>query len=166
MKIRNAIAADVPLICAIESEPEFREFVGRWLEQEHSQALASPDAAYLIAEDDAGEPVGFAILLGLQSEHKSLELKRLVVTTPGQGTGTALLRAAAERAFVRHSAHRLWLDVFATNARARHVYQTFGFRTEGVLRDAIYREGEYHSLVVMSLLAEEYSASRPPDSGT
>jgi RimJ/RimL family protein N-acetyltransferase len=164
MKFRNAAAADAPLLCAMEGKPEFRAFVGRWSESEHLYALADPDAAYLIAEDDAGEIVGFAILLGLQSEHKSLELKRLVAATPGRGTGRALLHAAAERAFVQHLAHRLWLDVLTTNDRAQHVYHAFGFRTEGILRDAIYRDGEYHSLVVMSLLAEEYYATRPPAS--
>jgi RimJ/RimL family protein N-acetyltransferase len=165
MKFRSAAVADVPHIRAMESKPEFREFVGRWSEEEHLSTLGNPDAAYIVAEDDAGETVGFAILLGLQSEHRSLELKRLVAATPGQGTGKFLLNAAAETAFVLHLAHRLWLDVFTTNGRARHVYQAFGFRTEGTLRDAIYRDGKYHSLVIMSLLAHEYYAARPPVPG-
>ena len=31
-----------------------------------------------------------------------------------------------------------------------------GFREEGIMRDAIYRDGAYHSLVLMSLLESEY----------
>jgi RimJ/RimL family protein N-acetyltransferase len=42
------------------------------------------------------------------------------------------------------------------NDRALHVYEAFGFRKEGVMRDAIYRDGTYHSLVLMSMLNCEY----------
>jgi RimJ/RimL family protein N-acetyltransferase len=44
------------------------------------------------------------------------------------------------------------------NDRARHVYESFGFREEGIMRDAIYRDGTYHSLVLMSLLDGEYQS--------
>jgi RimJ/RimL family protein N-acetyltransferase len=35
----------------------------------------------------------------------------------------------------------------------------FGFRKEGVMRDAFYRDGAYHSLVLMSLLESEYRSN-------
>jgi RimJ/RimL family protein N-acetyltransferase len=46
--------------------------------------------------------------------------------------------------------------VFVTNDRARHLYENFGFRKEDIMRDVIYRDGAYHSLVLMSLLETEY----------
>jgi RimJ/RimL family protein N-acetyltransferase len=92
-----------------------------------------------------------------------VELKRIVVRTPNQGLGRQLLTEVAERAFGAHSAHRLFLDVFVTNDRARRVYENFGFRKEGIMRDVIYRDGAYHSLVLMSLLETEYrSESKAP----
>jgi diamine N-acetyltransferase len=109
-----------------------------------------------MAEDHPGQISAFAILQGLGSEHRSVELKRLVVGVSNQGTGRKLLIEVANRAFGEHRAHRLFLDVFVTNDRARHVYETFGFQKEGVMRDAIYRDGAYHSLVLMSLLESEY----------
>jgi RimJ/RimL family protein N-acetyltransferase len=84
--------------------------------------LADPGAAYLIAEDSTGEIAGFAILQGLLSEHRQVELKRLVVRTPNEGVGKKLLTEAVERAFGEYHAHRIFLDVFVTNERARHVY--------------------------------------------
>jgi diamine N-acetyltransferase len=79
-----------------------------------------------------------------------------VVGVPNRGTGRRLLTEVVERAFGEYGAHRLFLDVFVNNDRARHVYQTSGFREEGIMRDAIYRDGAYHSLVLMSLLESEY----------
>jgi diamine N-acetyltransferase len=156
MKFRSATPADIVQICALERLPEFRTLVGSWPEEEHRRLLADPTAAYLIAEDSPGEIAGFAILRGLRSEQRQVELKRLVVRTPNEGVGKKLLTEAVERAFGEHHAHRIFLDVFVTNERARDVYEKFGFRKEGIMRDAFYRDGTYHSLVLMSLLESEY----------
>ena len=156
MKFRNATQADIAQICALERLPEFRTFVGSWPEDQHMRMLADPDAVYFIAEDQTGRIAGFTIVQGLRSEHRQVELKRIVVRTPNQGVGKGLLTEVADRAFGEYSAHRLFLDVFATNERALHVYENFGFRKEGIMREAVYRDGTYHSLVLMSLLETEY----------
>jgi RimJ/RimL family protein N-acetyltransferase len=156
MRFRSATPADIAQICALEKLPEFRTLVGSWPEDQHRRLLADPTAAYIVVEDQPGQIAGFAILQGLLSEHRQVELKRLVVRTPNQGVGRKLLAEAADRAFGEHRAHRLFLDVFVTNGRARHVYENFGFRKEGIMRDAVYRDGTYHSLVLMSLLETEY----------
>jgi diamine N-acetyltransferase len=158
MRFRNATAADIPQICSLERRPEFRTMVGSWPEEQHLNMLADPGAVYIVGEDQPGQITGFAILQGLLSEHRALELKRIVIGAPDQGTGTRLLTEIANRAFGQYGAHRLYLDVFANNDRARHVYETFGFRKEGIMRDAIYRDGAYYSLVLMSLLETEYHA--------
>ena len=85
-------------------------------------------------------------------------LKRIAVRTPNRGCGKVLLEYAMSRAFLHHRAHRLWLDVFETNTRARSIYESYGFRYDGVLREAILRDGEYHTLALMSLLDREYTA--------
>jgi diamine N-acetyltransferase len=156
MRFRNATVTDIPQICALERLPEFRTMVGSWPEDQHLRMLADPGAAYIVAESQPGQIAGFAILQGLRSEHKAVEIKRLVVGVPNQGAGRRLLNEVVDRAFGEYGAHRLFLDVFVNNDRARHVYQTTGFREEGIMRDAIYRDGAYHSLVLMSLLESEY----------
>jgi diamine N-acetyltransferase len=158
MRFRIATAADIPQICSLERRPEFRTLVGSWPEDHHLQMLADPNAAYIVAEDPPRQIAGFAILQGILSEHRAVELKRIVIGAPNQGTGTRLLNEVADRAFGPYDAHRLYLDVFVNNDRARHVYETFGFRKEGIMRDAIFRDGAYYSLVLMSLLESEYHA--------
>lgn len=158
MTFRDATPADIPQICALERLPEFRTFVGSWPEAEHLRMLENPAVVYMVAEDQKGKVGACAILQGLGSEHRAVELKRLVVAIPNQGLGRKLLTRVVDRVFGEYRAHRLFLDVFVDNERARHVYETFGFRKEGVMRDAIYRDGAYHSLVLMSLLESEYQA--------
>jgi diamine N-acetyltransferase len=156
MKFRSATTADIAQICRLETLPQFRTFVGSWPPDEHLKNLADPDARYIVAENEQGNIAAFAILRGLLSEHRGVELKRFVVGIPNQGRGKRFLTEIVDRAFGEYGAHRLFLDVFVNNDRALHVYETFGFQKEGIMRDAIYRDETYHSLFLMSLLEGEY----------
>lgn len=54
--------------------------------------------------------------------------------------------------------HRVGLDVLAFNARARALYDSLGFVTEGRLREA-HRDGQYWADVyLMSVLEDDYRA--------
>jgi len=152
------VAADIPAIYNLEHRRELHAFIGRWTEEQHAKALADADFAYLVMESDAGDLEGYAILRGVVSEDRSIELKRIVVDAPGQGLGKKLLQFVAKRVFEDLHAHRLFLDVYETNPRAKWVYAAFGFQIEGVMRESSYRDGEYHSQVLMSLLDREYEA--------
>jgi diamine N-acetyltransferase len=158
MIIRAAMPADIPQIVAIEQIPEFRSYIGAWSTEEHLRAMADLDTEYIVASGEENAVDGFAILQGIQSDHHSLHLKRIAVRIPNRGLGRALLESVAARAFLDHHAHRLWLDVFETNTRARHIYEEYGFRYDGVMREAILRDGEYHTLALMSVLDREYTA--------
>jgi RimJ/RimL family protein N-acetyltransferase len=72
-----------------------------------------------------------------------------------------MLAGILDYVFRELKAHRLWLDVFETNTRAQHVYENLGFRHEGILREAIFRDGEFHNQRLMSILDREYEALRP-----
>jgi diamine N-acetyltransferase len=162
MTIRTAGPSDIPHIVAIEQIPEFRNYIGAWTGEEHRRALANPDTEYLVAPGQNGTVEAFAILQGIQSEHHSIHLKRIAVRMPNRGLGRVVLEYAMSRAFQHHRAHRFWLDVFETNVRARRIYEAYGFHYDGVLREAILLDGEYHTLALMSLLDREYTARQQP----
>ena len=100
--------------------------------------------------------VGFVILAGLQSEHRNIEFMRIVITEKGKGYGRAAVRRIKRHAFEELAAHRLWLDVKEHNTRARTLYEREGFRYEGTLRECLKGPDGFESLVVMSLLEQEY----------
>ncbi len=47
----------------------------------------------------------------------------------------------------------------ADNHPARRLYASAGFRTDGVLRDAMRVGGRQHTALLLSLLASEWAAS-------
>lgn len=156
VRLRPATNDDVPAIMDFERIPEFHTMVGIWSEEEHRRALHDPDVQYQMILHGTGAAAGFAILRGLTSPHRSIELKRFVIGAPGGGLGQRALRAVMDHVFVGLHAHRLWLDVFESNARAVHVYRKAGFQQEGTLREAIYRGGEFHTLLLLSMLDREF----------
>ncbi len=154
--LQPATIADVPRIMEFERIPEFHTFVGTWTEEEYLHAISDPDVECFIVLDASRQPAGFATLRGIQSPHRNIELKRFVIASPGEGRGQQALHALMAHAFQQLRAHRLWLDVFAENARALHVYRKAGFREDGVFREAVYRDGEFHTLLLFSMLDREY----------
>lgn len=158
LRLRPARSEDIPALMEMERIPDYHALIGNWSADEHRDRMASSDCRYLVAEPESGEMAGFAILRGLASPHRSIRLQRIVVALPEQGIGRFMLMGILSYVFGELKAHRLWLDVFAVNLRAQHVYESLGFRREGVLREAIFRDGEYHTQILMSMLDREYEA--------
>ena len=110
-------------------------------------------ADVLVAEDD-GRVVGFTALrqaIAIPSHQHVLEVAALAVDPAHQGLGAGrqLLAACAEQARDR-GARKLALRVLGTNQRARHLYESCGFRVEGVLPDEWYLGGRYVDDVLMA----------------
>lgn len=156
--LRPATEADIPFIMATERVPGFEWVVGQWDDATHLAAMAQADTAYFIGERN-GAPLGFAILLHVDDRWGNVLLKRIAVREPGAGFGRVFLDAVLRWTFARPKPYRLWLTVAPHNPRARHLYQSLGFRDEGVMRDAhVDPEGRRFSPFVMSVLRPEWEA--------
>jgi RimJ/RimL family protein N-acetyltransferase len=162
MRLRLATADDIPAILALERAPVARQFVGQWSEERHRTALASGDARYYVNETELGEVEAYAILRGVQEDSRSIELKRIVVAVPERGLGRRILSELMRVAFRELGAHRLFLDVYEDNVRARHLYESLGFHYEGVMREAAQRDGAWCNLHLMSILESEYDEHSSP----
>ncbi|MEM7226546.1 MAG: GNAT family protein [Pseudomonadota bacterium] len=161
MTLHTATAADIPWIMALEQRPENAPFVYVSDAAAHDAHRAGPNSVTLVFEE-AGARLGYAMLRGLASKARSVELMRIIVDQPGQGVGGRFLRALIAHVFGELGANRLWLDVFEDNARGRAAYRREGFVEEGILREAaLTTDGRLGSLVVMSILSRERAAPEP-----
>jgi len=160
MLLRPATPEDLAAIAALERSAAARPFVGQWDELRHRATLGGGDARYFVCADASGALEAYAILRGLNENSGAIELKRIVVARPNQGLGRRVLEELMRIVFEDLGAHRLFLDVFEDNARARHVYENAGFLYEGTLRDGARREGSYFNLNLMAMLESEYRSRR------
>jgi diamine N-acetyltransferase len=159
MRVRPAQIDDLGFILDLEWRPEMAPHITQWEEARHRALMDSPDTLHLVAEEDGGTRIGYAVLHGLTSPNSSIELARIGLTRPGEGLGQGFLEEIKSVSFNDQGANRLWLDVFPGNKRARRAYAKAGFIEEGTLREAYFHSGRYRSLVIMSVLRREYLGS-------
>ena len=77
----------------------------------------------------------------------------------GRGYGSAALTLMLRFAFQELDLQRVELNVLGNNAAAIRLYRRLGFRHEGALRSAVYRQGQRLDWLQMGLLREEWDES-------
>jgi len=84
-------------------------------------------------------------------------------TAWNKGCGTAALQETLRIGFGEMGLHRIHLTVFPKNERGLRCYQKCGFRQEGLERQAYLKGGQWHDIIRMALLREEWEEIyRPP----
>ena len=105
--------------------------------------------------------IGEVVLNDIDWTNKSASFRIALGATRhfGKGYGSEATRLLIDHGFRVLGLHRIELEVYDFNPRARHVYEKIGFVREGVRRDVLLWDGRYHSAIIMSILAPEYFAS-------
>lgn len=80
----------------------------------------------------------------------------------GQGVGSVLMAAALDLADNWLNLLRLELEVYSHNAPAIHLYEKFGFVSEGVKRKAVFGDGRYFDEQIMARLRHPEWYAAPP----
>ncbi len=157
IRLRPSGEEDLALVLELEADPDNAPFIIRWPADAHLAAISDPDRAHLMVEArDSHRAIGYLILAGLRSPHRSIEFVRVTLARKGEGYGRECLGAIKAMAFDSLGAHRLWLDVMSHNARAKALYLAEGFIEEGTLRESVEVDGRRVDLVVLSMLEREY----------
>jgi diamine N-acetyltransferase len=163
IRLRPTLLSDLEFVISVETDSHNLPFITPWDRTQHEGAVRFPDFRHFIVEiGEAYEPAGFVIVQGCRNQHRSVELKRIVLQPKGHGYGRACVRLLKLMAFRDLHAHRYWLDVKALNTRALRLYASEGFVEEGRLRESVRVTADgadgYDSLIVMSMLDREYQA--------
>lgn len=112
----------------------------------------------VICTQATNEAVGEVVLNNIDVINRSANV-RIAIFDPkdwGKGYGSEALSLMLDHGFGVLNLHRIELGVFTFNERAVHVYEKLGFKREGVLRDSLYYDHQYHDQILMSILASEW----------
>jgi RimJ/RimL family protein N-acetyltransferase len=74
----------------------------------------------------------------------------------GRGYGTDAVQTLSAWAFDTLNLNRVFLRVFADNARAIRCYEKVGYQHEGRLRQHVFNNGAYRDVLLMGLLRGEW----------
>ena len=123
-------------------------------------SLADQDRCFFLLIAPDGRIIGESVINEINWDLRSANLRTGIYQPAqrGKGIGTWMVETTRDFAFASLHLHRLGLDVFSFNPRARKVYEKAGFRLEGVLRDAVMDGGQYGDDILMAILEDEWRA--------
>lgn len=125
------------------------EIYGRW-------ASASDRIVWAILENAAGSSViGEAVLSDLNPDNLSCSFRIWTSGARGRGLGTQATRLVVQHGFDVVGLHRIELEVYDFNPRARHVYTKVGFKHEGTLREALRYDDGWVDAHLMAMLSSD-----------
>ncbi|MFG2826282.1 GNAT family N-acetyltransferase [Streptomyces sp. NPDC048434] len=142
-------------------DPETRRLTGTHhdftLEEMQAWCAGSADRAdrldLAIEDRETGGFLGELALSGIDppNAHGSFRIA-LTPDATGRGIGSEAIRLLLDYAFDRVGLHRVQLEVFDYNPRARRTYEKCGFEVEGRMREALFWDGAWHDVFVMAAL--------------
>ena len=139
-------------------------YVGRDTDERWFQAyLAGRDRALRlgICVTETKRLIGVSYLLRIDWINRDAEFAIWIaeIDFRRKHAGEVATQSTLQHAFYDLNLNRVHLYVLFENKSARSLYHKIGFVEEGCLKQAVYRDGNYHDVVVMGILKSEYAAA-------
>ncbi|MFE4663997.1 GNAT family N-acetyltransferase [Streptomyces sp. NPDC056716] len=151
-----------PEVLRFTSEPSSDDLTFEHVRSWYATRADQPDRLDLAVTDRAsGELVGEVVLNEWDPHNRSCNFRTLIGPQGrNRGLGTEAIRLIVGHGFEHLGLHRVSLEVYAHNARARRAYEKVGFRQEGIRREVSLREGKWVDQILMAILEGEWARHR------
>ncbi len=168
VRLRAIEREDVPRFVRWFNDPEVRQFLtmyrplSRAEEERWVESLASRREDVVLAiEVRAGDQwvhIGNVGLHRIDWKNRTATLGIVIGEREywGKGYGTEAVRTMLRYAFEELGLNRVELETYSFNPRAIRCYEKAGFKREGVRRQALYRNGKFHDVILMGILRDEF----------
>lgn len=113
---------------------------------------------FTIVLKETAQPVGMITLTSIDWQSRCAEsgIKLHSACPKGKGIATDAVMTLMGYAFEEMGLHRVESTRITYNKASEKLYNKCGWVVEGRKREAIYRDGRYHDLIVMSVLKADY----------
>ena len=176
LRLRRNERADIPKFVEWLNDPEVRRFLSlnmpismaneeQWFEK--MLKLPPPEQPFaieirkMIPEEETGswQVIGNCSFMDMDNTVHSAEVGLFIGDKSlwNKGYGTEVMRMLLRFGFETLNLNRIFLRVDEDNKGGIRAYKKAGFIHEGRLRHAVYREGKYQDLLIMSVLRSEWN---------
>ncbi|MCD6545634.1 MAG: GNAT family N-acetyltransferase [Thermotogae bacterium] len=167
VKLREYRKEDIPKAWEYINDPDVRRFLNpgipypmrledeeKWFEEQRS---GKDTYNFAIILKDTGEYIGGCGIntVDWKNRHVCVGIF-LGKKFWSKGYGTDAMKVLVNFIFSQMNINKVYLHVYSFNKRAIKSYEKCGFKIEAVLREHIFRDGEYHDEYVMSILRREW----------
>lgn len=127
----------------------------KWLQS--YQGSRANNVRCAICLEDSDELIGVVYLLDIDWVSRTAEFAIFIGDEKhrGKGIGKETTIKMLQHGFSSMNLNRIHLKVLDYNERAIKLYERLGFKEEGIMRQAVYKNGEYRNLKLMSILKKE-----------
>ena len=134
----------------------------RWFERVRERDPHERPLSIELQEGEGWKLIGNCGVFGIEWTNRSAELGIMIgdKTVWNKGFGTQVMTLLLRHCFETLNLNRVFLKVYGENARARRSYEKAGFVDEGCMRQAVYRNGKYDDVFIMSVLRSEWDARK------
>lgn len=161
--LRPIEPGDLPLLTKLANDPPVRQLVVGWdwpvpaFRQEswlQESAKSTSTCRLAVVDLASAAPIGMTGLWDIDWHNRSaLSAVKLDAAVSPRGAGTDTVMLVNAWAFYEVGLRRLWGAILPFNAASLNLYvRKCGWSIEGVEREAIFRDGEFHDLIKVALL--------------
>lgn len=113
---------------------------------------------FAVCDKETNQYIGNARLSNINWVNRTAEYGRLIGNdqSRGKGYGTDTLILLFKYGFHTLGLNRLWTTVWSENEASLRSNQKVGLVNEGTMRQAVYKNGKYQDLVILSMIREDF----------
>lgn len=133
-----------------------------WFDESARRDQAEKPMAIEIRRGRGWKLVGSCGLFNIEWMNRSCELGIMIgdKSVWNKGYGAERTRLLLQHGFDTLNLNRVYLRVYSSNPRAIRTYEKSGIVLEGTMRQAVYRQGKYADMHIMSVLRSDWSAGQ------
>ncbi len=168
VKLRGFEKEDVDVAHEAMNNPEMTQYLRmfrpfskgeeeEWIEGTWERMQDGEAYCFAVVEKSSGDLVGSASLTDVDDVNRSAELGIWIKEEYwGKGYGTEAEKLLLKYGFEELNLHSIRGRAYESNKRSKRVMEKVGMKEVGKLRDGIYRHGEYHDIIYLDILKEEW----------
>jgi len=126
VNLRASSEKDISTFIEMEKSDGTALYITPYSFQQHQQEMRQSEVIYLSIMSN--EALAGFIILATNADLVSVEFRRIVVASKGNGIGQLAIEAMEVYCTDVLNCSRIWLDVFESNKRGQHIYQKRGYR--------------------------------------
>lgn len=167
-RLRELERKDLPIINTWRNNPELISLLGapyrfinlevdeKWFDSYMNNRSNTVRCAIVTDTDDA--IIGLVTIASINHLNQSGEFHIMIGDREnrGKGAGTFAVTEMLKHAFYNLNLHRIELGALSTNVAAQKLYEKCGFKREGIMREAVYKNGSFVDMFSYAILKNEF----------